>query len=160
MSNIFNHQLFGFDRALRLIDEIASQASKLPGYPPYNVRKINDNEFMIEVSVAGFSKDEVEITLENGYLSVSGEKKNKPSEYEYLYKGISSRTFIRNYAIAETIEVKNASIMDGILYILLENIIPEDKKPRKISISEVSPLKEETIDKAGLELAEQTAEKL
>lgn len=163
-TDTLNRTLLGFDRVFKVFDELSTIPAK--NYPPYNIRKINDTETMIEVAVAGFTKNEIDITLENGSLTVKGLKKDG-TEKNYLYKGIADRTFIHSYKLADTIVVKNASIMDGILYILLENIIPEERKPRKIEISEIDTTKAVSYDpqllmeKAdGYELAAETAEKL
>lgn len=158
---IINRNALGFDQFLNFIDKSLTHAEKFQTYPPYNIRKIDSRNIMLEVAVAGFNKDEIDISVEDGKLSVKGQKTVDP-KFEYLYKGIADRTFIRNYSLADTIVVKNASILDGILYILLENVIPEERKPRKIIISEVSSSPTEKLYKADSDrkaeiLAENTA---
>lgn len=154
----------GFDRAFKTL-EVANNVAH-NGYPPYNVRKVNGNHYMVEIAVAGFKKDEIEITVESGKLTVKGNKKVE-HHLQYLYKGIADRTFIRDYYLADTIRVLNASIMDGVLYILLENKIPEELKPKKIYISDdpvsVNTTKELLVEAdqyPSKKLAEETAEKL
>lgn len=161
-----NRSALGFDRALKVLDEMATSSKKLQGYPPYNIRKINETEIMIELAVAGFTRNEIDIVLENGTISVKGTKNTEDGK-NYLYKGIADRTFLHSYAIADTIVVKNASILNGILYILLENKIPEERKPKKIPISEVPEdayvqqyAPELLLEKQAEELAERTAEKI
>jgi molecular chaperone IbpA len=92
------------------------------------------------LAVAGFSKDEIEISVEDGTLNVKGEKKEKETDIQYIHRGIGTRSFTKTLTIADTIEVKGAEFKDGILRIGLENIVPEHKKPRKIEIG--SELKE------------------
>lgn len=154
----------GFDRAFNAL-EFASNIPR-PGYPPYNIRKVNDTGFMVEIAVAGFKKDELDITVADGRLTVTGNKQVETGK-EYLYKGIADRTFIRDYQIADTIVVQNASILDGVLYIYLENIVPDEKKPKKIEISNdpvatknVELLLEQAEQYPSKKLAEETAEKL
>lgn len=162
--NDFHKHSLGFERALGALEQISNL--KVGGYPPYNIRSVNDTTYMVEIAVAGFTKDELEIIVESGKLTVKGQKKVEENK-QYLYKGIADRTFIRDYQIADTIHVKNASILDGILYILLENIIPEEMKPKKIEISndptsteKVKLLIEESETYPQKKLAEETAEKL
>lgn len=156
-------QFLGFDEFFNKLHKAIDNTEKFTTYPPYNVRKIDNRTFMLEVAVAGFSKDDIDITIEENNLTIKG-KKTVDSEVEYLYKGIADRTFVRNYILEDTVEIKNASILDGVLYVLLENVIPEEKKLRKISISEVSSENKNSflldLDTKGKELAESTAEKI
>ena len=124
----------GFDS---IIDELmrlnATQANT--NYPPYNVVKLNENEFAIELAVAGFSEGEVSIELENSVLTITGNKINDlDNPKEYLYHGISSRNFVRSFTLADYVEVKNASNENGILTIFLERLIPEEKKSKQVAI--------------------------
>ena len=116
---------------------------------------------MIEVAVAGFTKDEIQIDLAHGLLTIQGDKKTD-DKVAYLYKGIADRTFVRQYTLAPTIEVVNASIMSGILYILCRNTVAVEK-PLKIEIFEAAPPAPELcqeIDPKLKLMAEETAEKL
>jgi molecular chaperone IbpA len=102
-------------------------------YPPYNIIKNGDDHYLIELAVAGFSKDDIEIMVKGDNLMITG----KPKEYAekvYLHKGISSRNFERKFTLADTVEVLEADIQDGMLLIRLRNNIPEYKKERKIPI--------------------------
>jgi molecular chaperone IbpA len=109
-------------------------------FPPHNILKLDDSRYIVELAVAGFSKDEIEISVEDGTLNVKGEKKEKETDIQYIHRGIGTRSFTKTLTIADTIEVKGAEFKDGILRIGLENIVPEHKKPRKIEIG--SELKE------------------
>ena len=121
----------GFDRVFDQLDEFIHHSKKLPSYPPYNIRK-EENNFTIEMALAGFSKDDIEVTVTEDILTISSSKE-KPKKDE-IYRGISDRKFTRNFSMADDIEVKSAELKDGLLTIKLERIIPENKKPRKIKI--------------------------
>lgn len=111
-----------------------SYFQKLDTYPPYNLVKNGDDKYVIEISVAGFSIDDIDITVDNQKLVVSGDNKNSTNEVTYIHKGIASRGFTRQFYLAEYVEVVSATIINGILTINLEKVIPEDKKPKKIKI--------------------------
>lgn len=137
----YNPFSVGYDNLWKKIDDLASCASKnIPSYPPYNIRKIEDNKYVIELAVAGFGRSDVEITLQDDKLVISG-KSSDDDENNILYKGIANRAFTRTFTLADTIEVKNADLINGMLKVWLENIIPESKKPRKIEVGETSSKK-------------------
>lgn len=126
----------GYDKMFDRLDSMTSVLSKaIPGYPPYNIKKVDDNKYTIELAVAGFSKTDIDIELKDGTLVVSGSSKNDDSVAQYLHKGIADRSFSRQFQLADTIEVKNADLINGMLKIWLENTIPESKKPKKIDIN-------------------------
>lgn len=127
----------GFDRLLSTVEEFDKMftGTKIPTYPPYNIIKENDNEYTIEIAISGFKQDEIEITTEGNKLYVNGSIKTEQTNREYMYKGIGTRDFSHKYTVADTVVVKGAEIVDGLLVIKMENIIPEEKKPRKIQIS-------------------------
>ena len=114
------------------IDRMFSAPLQKTNYPPYNVRKVNDDHFVMEFAVAGFGRGELDISVERGILTVKGEKLG--SEDEYIYKGIATRKFVRSFSLPEYFEVTEASAYDGILYIDLHNNMPEDMKPKQIEI--------------------------
>jgi molecular chaperone IbpA len=125
----------GFDS---MIDELmrmnATQTNT--NYPPYNIVKESEDRFAIEVAVAGFSEGEVSIELENRVLTIAGNKiHDLDNPKEYLHRGISNRNFVREFSLAEHVEVKSAINENGILSIGLERIIPEEHKPKKIAIN-------------------------
>jgi molecular chaperone IbpA len=124
----------GFDRMFdRLFDESFVTTTN---YPPYNIVKVSDTDYAIQIAVAGFSKDDIEIETKENTLVVKSKKKDSEivDEAEYLHKGISNRAFTRAFTIADDVEVKGASYENGLLVITLERIIPETKKPRLIEI--------------------------
>jgi len=125
----------GFDS---MIDELmrmnATQSNT--NYPPYNIVKETEDRFAIEVAVAGFSEGEVSIELENRVLTISGNKiHDLDNPKEYLHRGISNRNFVREFTLAEHVEVKSAINENGVLTIELERIVPEEHKPKKIAIN-------------------------
>lgn len=122
----------GFDNMFDELMRMNSQQSL--NYPPYNIVKNTEDSFDIEVAVSGFSEGEVEVNLDNRVLTIKGQKK-EDLVAEYLHKGISTRDFVREFTLAEHVEVINASQKDGILSIRLERIVPEEKKPKAIAIT-------------------------
>lgn len=122
----------GFDRFFEELEN-ASKLAKLPSYPPYNIKQIDENRYVIEIAVAGFSKSEVEIQLEGNKLIVKG-KSNSVDESEYIYKGISNREFIRAFTLADKIEVKDAEMENGLLKIWLSNLVKVQDAVKKIAI--------------------------
>lgn len=125
----------GFDS---MFDELLKVTSQQTSYPPFNIIKKTDESFGIELAVAGFSEGEIKVELEHKILIITGSKfedtKDK-SVYEYIYRGIGSRSFERSFKLAEHIEVAGAGVKDGILTIDLVMIIPEEKKPKQIAIT-------------------------
>jgi molecular chaperone IbpA len=101
-------------------------------YPPYNVKKVDNDHFIMEFAVAGFSRGELELSVERGVLTIKGEKLGKDDEY--IYKGIATRKFIRSFSLPEYFEITDASAFDGILYIDLKRNMPDELKPRQIEI--------------------------
>lgn len=126
----------GFDRLLSTMEEFDRmfEGTKAPTYPPYNIIKENDTEYTIEIAVSGFKRDDIEITAEGNRLHVNGAIKTAKSDVQYLHRGIGTRNFSHKYTLADTVIVKGADIVDGLLVIKLENQIPEEKKPRIIQI--------------------------
>lgn len=131
------HSTLGFDRFFDEVEKMLNvEAPKVTSsFPPHNIIKLDDSRYVVELAVAGFSKDEIEITTQDGTLTIKGEKKDKDLEVNYLHRGIGTRSFTKELTIADTVEVKGAEFKDGILRIGLENIVPDSKKPRKIEIS-------------------------
>jgi len=123
----------GYDDMFKRLADLSESFPKVPTYPPFNVKKTGDNTYVIEMAVAGFGKQDIEIVLENGTLTVKGEVINDDLG-DYIHKGIAERAFTRKFTLADTIEVKNADLINGMLKIWLERFIPEHAKPKKIDI--------------------------
>lgn len=131
----FSKSAVGFDDVFKKLTDLSENLPKLPTYPPYNIKKVDENKYVIEIAVAGFGKQDIELELQDGVLSVAGSIKSDEAT-EYLYKGIADRAFTRKFTLADTVEVKNADLINGMLKIWLERFIPEEKKPKKINIGE------------------------
>ena len=123
----------GFDRLLSTFEEF-DKAIKPQTYPPYNLVKTSDTHWLIEIAIAGFNRDEIEITVDNGKLFVIGKVNTKQEQREFIHCGIGKREFNHRFILAETVQVRSANFIDGLLVIELENVIPEERKPRKIEI--------------------------
>ncbi|MEA1062931.1 small heat shock chaperone IbpA [Erwinia sp. HR93] len=122
----------GFDRLFNLLESNQSQGS---GYPPYNVELVDENHYRIAIAVAGFAESELEITAQDNLLLVKGAHEGEQTERTYLYQGIAERNFERKFQLAENIHVRGANLVNGLLYIDLERVIPEAMKPRRIEIN-------------------------
>jgi molecular chaperone IbpA len=122
----------GFDRLFDLAE--AAQRAGEDNYPPYNIERLADDRYQISLAVAGFSPDEISITAEQNVVTIEGHKPEK-AEREFLYRGISTRTFKRQYSLADHVQVKGAAFDNGLLKIELIREIPEAMKPRRIAIN-------------------------
>ena len=122
----------GFDRLFDLIDSSLSVAGD-DNYPPYNIERTGEDIYRISLALAGFTSEEVTVTAEQNMLTVEGRRGEK-SEHQYLYQGISSRPFRRQFSLADYVQVQGASFKDGLLQIDLEREVPEAMKPRRIAI--------------------------
>ena len=138
----FNKYLVGFDKVLDTLNNVNDTYAKAAAtnWPPYNIVKIDDNNYTIEMAVAGFGKHNIDIEIANNTLIVKGgvtldEVDPVDNPVQYIWKGIADRVFTRKFTLADTVEVKNAEMINGILKIFLENVIPESKKPKKVDIN-------------------------
>ncbi len=122
----------GFDRLFDVLDEVQRTAEET--YPPYNIERLDENRFQISVALAGFSPDEVALTTEQNVLTLEGRKAEK-DEKTFLHRGISARSFKRQFTLADHVEVKKARFENGLLIIELQREIPEAMKPRRIPIN-------------------------
>jgi len=121
-----------------MLDELMRVGSgqTTSNYPPHNVIKTGEETVMIEMAVAGFEEGEIDISVESNMLTISGQQlRTDPINYEYLHRGLSSRDFVQNFRLAEHVEVKDATIKNGVLTVILEREVPEEKKPRTIAIN-------------------------
>ena len=127
----------GADRVMKRLADIADQSSQMMPikYPPYNIKKVDEDRYVIELAVAGFGKSEIDIELQEGLLSIRG-KIDATDNTEYLYKGIAERGFKREFTLADNVEVKSSTLVNGMLKIWLEAFIPEEKKAKKIDITD------------------------
>ena len=131
----FRRSTVGFDRLFDMLEN-SSLGQGQENYPPFDLIKLGDNDYRIELAVAGFKPEEIDITAQQNVLLVSGRKKDEPEEKanNYIYRGIATRSFERRFALADHINVKGADMRDGLLSIELVREIPEAMKPKKIDI--------------------------
>ena len=125
----------GFDRLAEQFFNDPTFSNAQTGYPPYNIAKKEDDIYEVTLAVAGFKKDDIDISLEDGTLVIKGESNVLDESVEYLHKGIAERNFIRTFKLAEFVEVKEAKLEDGILRVSLFRNVPDAMKPQKIKIS-------------------------
>lgn len=123
----------GFDRIFDMLEN-ATRAQAVDNWPPYDTVKLSDDRYRITMAVAGFSRDELDISVQPNLLVVTGERKNAEQEGEYLYRGIASRAFSRRFELADHVKVTGAQLADGLLTIELQREIPEAMRPRRIAI--------------------------
>ena len=133
--NLLTPYAVGFDRVFdRLNTYVVNQNTMTPtGFPPYNIRKEGDYNYVIEMALAGFNKKDIEVEVADGVLTIRSTKENE-EDNNTLHRGISYRKFTRKFTLADDININNAKLQDGLLSIDLERIVPEEKKPRLIDI--------------------------
>ena len=127
----------GFDRLFALLDAAASQDSA-SGYPPYNIERTDENAYRVEIAVAGFKPDELQVEVKEGVLTVQGRKTANDGERRYLHRGLAERNFERRFQLADHVIVEAADLADGLLTISLRRELPEQLKPRTIEIRSAS----------------------
>ena len=123
----------GFDRLASMLST-ASRQEQGNGYPPYNIRTTNEDQYQITMAVAGFADEDLDITTEQNRLIVTGKRKDEEETGEYLHRGIATRSFERRFNLADHVKVISASLENGLLHIDLERELPEAMKPRTIKI--------------------------
>lgn len=132
----FDRYFVGFDEQFNKLAKIHDDLTKnIPNYPPYNIKKTGENTYSIEIAIAGFGKQDVEIEFADNKLIVRGNISDNTDD-NYVFKGIANRAFTRSFALDDQIEVKDAEMINGMLRIFLEKIIPEHKKPKKIEVKD------------------------
>ena len=129
----------GFDRTFNTLELLASSRAKETNYPPYNIRKISEDQYAIELAVAGFEDKDMDIELVEETLTIKG---NRPKEAGdgLIHQGLAARDFVKKFVLSDDMEIKGAALSNGMLYIGLERIIPDEKKPRKIKLTSKSKL--------------------
>ena len=126
----------GFDRLQRQLDSALKFSQANDSYPPYNIEKAGEDAYRISIAVAGFAEDDLDITVNEGVVTVTGQAKQE-DEATYLYRGIAARAFERRFHLADHVKVNGAQLVNGLLQIDLVREIPEELKPRKIAIQPV-----------------------
>ena len=126
----FSRQAIGFDR---LFDVMNNIRGKDINYPPYDIIKKDEETFIIEFALSGFSKDDLNITVKENHLTIEGDY-IRGEDLEYLHKGIAKRSFTRDFVLADTLNVEDVTFSEGILRVVLKQIIPEEQKPKQLKI--------------------------
>ena len=149
-ANTFPH-LIGFENLFDRIDKINNLNKNHSNYPPYNISKLDEQTYLIEMAVAGFNVDDIEIELKNAILTIDGKQETVDDlvkdgvDKKYIHKGISDRAFRRQFTLAENVQVGKVKLVNGMLNIYLEHIIPDELKPKKIKIDNDAPSKKELL---------------
>ncbi len=132
----------GFDRLTDMLDSL-SQADSGVTYPPYNIERTDENHYRISLAVAGFAEKDLVVEVKEGVLFVQGKRDGEKDDGQarYLHHGIAGRSFDRRFQLAENVEVRGAQLENGLLHVDLERIVPEEKKPRRITIGAKSDAK-------------------
>ena len=140
----FYRSTVGFDRVFSTLDQLVGVDGSVPSYPPYNIERSGENAYRISVAVAGFTDGDLSIEAKENTLTIRGEKQTNGEEKtgDVLYQGIAARTFERSFQLADYVEVKGASLENGLLHVNLVREIPETMKPRSIPIANSSKLVE------------------
>jgi len=127
----------GFDRLFSLLDNVSNFESAQPAYPPYNIERLDADKYQITMAVAGFEEDELNIEVKENSLNITGQKAENNAEdaNQILHQGIAARNFTRRFELADHVIVGGANLKNGLLYISLERIVPEEKKAKKIAIT-------------------------
>jgi molecular chaperone IbpA len=152
----------GYDSFFKNVNDLldlGKSISQSAGYPPFNISKIDENNYLIEMAVAGFGKSNLDITLSDGVLTINGKLESDDDSAMYLHKGIANRAFTRKFALVDSVEIKNADLVNGMLKIFFENVIPEHKKPRKISIGKETEKISSEVHDAVFQEAKNESEK-
>jgi len=129
----------GFDQLQSLLDSVTREAGS-PTYPPYNIERLGESDYRISMAVAGFAESDLAIEVKQNVLTISG-KRTEPEGANYLHQGIAGRSFERRFQLADHVEVKGATLENGLLHVDLVRQIPEQLKPRRISIESASKAK-------------------
>jgi molecular chaperone IbpA len=124
----------GFDRLSSLLESANRLSDEAASYPPYNIEKRGDDRYRVSVAVAGFTAEELDVTVENGTLTIRGKAREEVEPQSVIYRGIARRAFERRFQLAEHIQVTGADLQNGLLSVELVREVPEAKKPRTIAI--------------------------
>lgn len=129
----FRRSMVGFDRLFDLL-ESAPRGDSGDGFPPFDLVREGEDRYRIDLAVAGFRPDQIEVIAQQNQLTVSGKQAGTEKEGEYLHRGIAGRSFVRRFPLADYIEVDAADLRDGVLSIALKRVVPDEMKPRKVEI--------------------------
>lgn len=139
----------GFDRLARLVDTLPQEAAS---YPPYNIEKTGEDSYRVSLAVAGFAPENIDLTVKDNALLVSGNVAEEASKGEFLHRGIAARAFRRRFVLAEHMVVEGADLVNGLLNVSLRRVVPESAKPRRIEIGTAKTQPAKTIEASQAEL--------
>jgi molecular chaperone IbpA len=122
----------GFDRLARLVDTLPQDAA---AYPPYNIEKTGEETYRLTLAVAGFSAEDIELTVKDNALIVAGKLTEETAKGEFLHRGIAARAFSRKFVLADHMVVEGADIANGLLHVAIKRVVPESAKPRRVAIN-------------------------
>ena len=139
MNDLFNFKRFdpftiGFTDVFEELEKTSKQLQKAVSYPPYNIKRIDDTKYVIELAVAGFAKTDVEVTLDGNKLVVKGVAQDEDAPDNFIFKGIATRNFTREFTLADKVEIENAELVNGMLKIGLANMVKVQDAVKKIAI--------------------------
>ena len=148
----------GFDRLARLVDTATRVDSTALSYPPYNIEKTGEDAYRLTMAVAGFAQDELDITVHENTLIITGKARNEEEQGRYLHRGIARRAFERRFSLADHLKVTGASLDSGLLHVDLVREIPEAMKPRTIKIEgALPPAPKQVVDQAPQQMEHKEA---
>ena len=136
----------GFDRLARMVDSATRVDSTAVAYPPYNIETTGEDSYRLTMAVAGFAQDELDITVHENTLIVTGKSKQEEENGRYLHRGIARRAFERRFSLADHIKVQGASLDNGLLHVDLVREVPEAMKPRTIAINGTQPTRPQVVE--------------
>jgi len=144
-----NHFAVGFDRMQRQLETMAHLDETTSAYPPYNIEVLSEDAYRITMAVAGFGLDDLDITVQDSQLTISGRVESDDEPVAYLHHGIATRAFERRFELADHLKVKSAGMDNGLLHIDLLREVPESLKPRKVAIKDIAPQSKALEQKAA-----------
>ena len=140
VKDVFGKDLYpftiGFDKTFDTLRTMVENGAKAIGYPPYNIKKLKNDKYVIEMAVAGFGQSDIEVTLEGNKLIVNGKAKNDTEDAEYLHTGIANRAFTRTFTVDDKLEIKDAELVNGMLRICFDNMMKAQDMVKKITVKE------------------------
>ena len=145
LNDPFFRTTIGFDKMFNTLEQLNGLSNVSESYPPYNLIRTGDDRFVIEVALAGFSREELNVEIKENVLHINGEKElvEDDGKKDYIHKGIGARKFHKTFTLAEYVEVVEGAYVDGVLTIVCERQLPEEKKPRKLNLGDSKVLLQE-----------------
>ena len=134
----------GFDRLARLVE--GARGTEAQSYPPYNIERTGEDNYVLTLAVAGFSEQELELEVKGDTLLVAGRPATQAAERSFLHRGIAGRAFERRFVLADHLVVKGAELRNGLLHVALERVVPEALKPRRIEIASAAPAQPKLVE--------------